>query len=168
MEIAMGKSNALTAKFVEQVKTAGVYRDGISPGLLLRVEPSGSKRWVLRTAVRGKRRDIGLGSARDVTLLDARQDAAALRRLARSGQDPVVSRRDAKRARLTFEAAAEKVHAQRAPLWRNAKHGAQWIATLRTYAFPLIGKMPVGETQAADVLRVSNGSEGLTRIGVEE
>src|SRR5438132_386215 len=129
----MGKSNPLTATFVAQVKTAGVYRDRASPGLLLRVEPSGSKRWVLRTTVRGKRRDIGLGSAREVSLLDARDEAAVLRRVARAGQDPAASRRDAKRERLTFEAAAEKVHAQRADLWRNAKHGAQWIATLRAY-----------------------------------
>jgi integrase len=84
----------------------------------------------------------------------SREDAAALRKVARAGQDPAASRRDARRDRLTFEAAAEKVHAQRMALWQNAKHGAQWMATLRTYACPLIGKMPVGEVQAADVLKV--------------
>jgi integrase len=44
------------------------------------------------------------------------------------------------------------VHAERADLWRNAKHGAQWLTTLRTYAFPVIGKMPVGDVQPADVM----------------
>lgn len=148
----MGESNRLTAKFVEQAKTAGVYRDGA--GLLLRVEPSGSKRWVLRTTVKGRRRDVGLGSALNVSLREARDEAGALRKLARAGEDPAATRRQERSELVTFEAAAESVHRQRAELWRNAKHGAQWIVSLRTYAFPLIGKTPVGKVEAADVLRV--------------
>jgi integrase len=109
---------------------------------------------VLRTTVNGKRRDIGLGSARDVSLRDARDEAASLRKLARAGQDPVAQRRRIKREQLTFAQAAEKVHAQSVASWRNGKHANQWITTLRTYTFPTIGKMSVGEIQAADVLRV--------------
>jgi integrase len=89
-------------------------------------------------------------------LREVRDEAAALRRLARAGQDPAARRRESKKMVLTFEAAVEKVHAQRMALWRNGKHGAQWISTLRTYAFPQIGKVPVGEVQAADVLGVLN------------
>jgi integrase len=148
----MGNSNSLTVKFVDQLRTPGVYRDGL--GLLLRVEASGAKRWVLRTTVNGRRRDIGLGSAREVTLREARDEATALRKLARSGQDPVAHRRKIKQEQLTFAQAAEKVHAQNTGSWRNGKHVAQWITTLRTYAFPMIGKMPVGNIQSADVLRV--------------
>jgi len=148
----MGNSNSLTVKFVEQLRTPGVYRDGF--GLLLRVEASGAKRWVLRTTVNGKRRDIGLGSAREVTLREARDEATSLRKLARSGRDPVAHRRKIKREQLTFAQAAEKVHAQNTESWRNGKHVAQWISTLRTYAVPMIGKMPVGDIQTADVLRV--------------
>jgi integrase len=148
----VGESNRLTAKFVEQVKTAGIYRDGA--GLLLRVEPSGSKRWVLRTTVKGRRRDVGLGSAQEVSLREARDEAGTLRRLARNGEDPVARRRQARGAFVTFEAAAEEVHKQRTDLWRNAKHGGQWMSTLRTYAFPVIGKSPVGKIESADVLRI--------------
>ena len=148
----MGESNRLSAKFVEKVKTAGVYRDGA--GLLLRVEPSGSKRWVLRATVKGRRRDVGLGSAQEVSLREARDEASALRRLARNGEDPIAMRRQAKGAVVTFEDAAETVHKQRTDLWRNTKHGDQWMSTLRTYAFPEIGKLPVGKIEAADVLRV--------------
>jgi Arm DNA-binding domain len=71
-----GLLNRLSGKFVEKVKTAGVYRDGT--GLLLRVEESGSKRWVLRTTVKGRRRDIGLGSADQVSLKDVREEARDL------------------------------------------------------------------------------------------
>jgi integrase len=148
----MGESNRLNAKFVEHVKTAGVYRDGA--GLLLRVESSGSKRWVLRTTVKGRRRDVGLGSAQDVSLQDARDEANTLRRLARNGEDPLVKRRQARGGIVTFEVAAEAVHKQRSDQWRNAKHGRQWMSTLRTYGFPMIGKMPVGKIESGDVLRV--------------
>jgi integrase len=152
----MGESNsrALTAKFVEAVRTAGVYRDKGNPGLILRVGPGDSKRWVLRTTVNGRRRDIGLGSAHDISLSDARHEATMLRRAARAGRDPAAERRAAHRVRLTFEEAAEKVHAVRERQWRNGKHANQWIATLRTYACPMIGKTPVGQIEAPDVLKV--------------
>jgi hypothetical protein len=150
----MGNSKPLSAKRVESLQEPGVYRDKGNPGLLLRVEPTGAKRWVLRTNVNGRRRDFGLGSARDVSLRDAREQAAAWRRAARAGRDPALERAAAKRTLLTFAAAAEKVHAERVDFWRNAKHGAQWVNTLRTYAFPVIGKVPVGEVQPADVMKV--------------
>jgi integrase len=109
---------------------------------------------VLRTTVKGRRRDFGLGSARDVSLGDAREQAAVMRREARAGRDPAEQRRAARRLHLSFEAATEKVHTARKKTWRNTKHQAQWISTLRTYAFPTIGKMAVGDVQAADVLKI--------------
>jgi integrase len=148
----MRESNRLSTMFVKQAKTPGVYRDG--GGLLLRIEPSGSRRWVLRTTVKGKRRDVGLGSARDVGLAEAREMATELRKVARAGQNPVAARREARGERLSFAAAAEAVHAQRAAGWRNGKHVDQWLASLREYAFPAIGAKPVGDIESADVLKV--------------
>jgi hypothetical protein len=52
---------ALTAIGVRALKTPGRYADG--NGLYLKVSKSGAKRWELRTMVRGKRCDIGLGDA---------------------------------------------------------------------------------------------------------
>jgi hypothetical protein len=66
----VAKANLLTALFVKQVREPGVYRDG--QGLLLRVFESGAKRWVLRVTARGRRRDVGLGSASEVSLAEAR------------------------------------------------------------------------------------------------
>jgi integrase len=63
------------------------------------------------------------------------------------------ARREAE-AVLTFEEAARKVHALHLPTWRNAKHGAQFISTLETYAFPKIGKSRVSDVTTADVLAV--------------
>ena len=118
----------LTAVRVRTMKTAGRYADG--NGLYLFVEPSGAKRWILRTVVAGKRRDIGLGSAQLVPLVDARDEAARLRRMARAGDDPLAERRRERRTVPTFKEAAQKVHAAHAATFRNAKHKAQWLASL--------------------------------------
>ncbi len=146
----MRNSNRLTAVFVQQVRTPGVYRDG--DGLLLRVEPSGSRRWVLRTSVKGKRVDIGLGSAREVALKDARNLATELRREARAGRNPVSKQREARGKILSFQDAAKAVHAQRDGGWRNAKHARQWLTSLETYAFASFGSKAVADIEPADVL----------------
>jgi integrase len=148
----MAKANALTAVFVKQCRTPGVYRDG--NGLLLRVETGGARRWVLRITMRGKRRDIGLGSANTVPLAEARDRAAELRRKARDGIDPVAAQRTARTTIPTFAAAAAIVHRNRRTAWSNGKHQAQWINTLRDHAFPAMGHKPIGEIAAADVLEV--------------
>ena len=43
----------------------------------------------------------------------------------------------------TFEEAAKAVHEEHKRGWRNGKHQAQWLATLKTYAFPTIGQLSV-------------------------
>ena len=142
-------AKTLSAAFVRTAREPGKYFDG--HGLFLRVEPSGSKRWVQRIVIRGKRREIGLGSGDLVTLAEARAAAHANRRLARQGGDPLEAVREAL-AVLSFEEAAREVHAMHAPTWRNPKHAAQFITTLETYAFPFFGKASVAEVATADVL----------------
>lgn len=112
---------------MKNARAPGKYFDG--HGLFLLVKPSGSKSWVKRIVIRGKRREIGLGSASLVTLAEARDMALANRKVARAGGDPLQDRRDAK-AIPTFEDAARTVHELHAPTWRNRKHAAQFIATL--------------------------------------
>ena len=148
----MTKANVLTSVFVKQCREAGVYRDG--QGLMLRVEITGTKRWVLRVTVRGKRRDIGLGSANAVTLGEARETAFDLRKLARDGHNPVAVHRAGRIAVPTFAEAAATVHSQRLDAWSNGKHCSQWINTLRDHAFPLIGAKLVSEISTGDILAV--------------
>ena len=124
---------SLTAQFVRSVRTPGKYFDG--NGLFLRVQPNGSKQWVQRIVVRGKRCEIGLGSPALVSLAEAREQALEHRKLARAGGDPLLRKREAE-AVLTFEAAARKVHELYLPTWRNEKHGGDFITSLETYAFP--------------------------------
>lgn len=119
----------LTAVRVKNAKP-GRYADG--NGLYLFVEPSGAKRWVLRTVVWTasgvKRYDLGLGSAQLVKLATARADAADLRLAARKKIDIVATRRAERRVVPTFEAAAKEVHAQHGSTFRNPKHRAQWLS----------------------------------------
>jgi len=145
----MGRLSALK---VRNMKRPGLHADG--GALYLRVLPSGGKSWVLRIMVRGKRHDIGLGGCQLVTLGEARSEAVRLRRLARAGGDPLRDRRKERQGVVSFEEAAKVVHEANLPTWKNATHAAQWITTLETYAFPVLGNMPVGDVTPGDVLRV--------------
>ena len=77
-----------------------------------------------------------------------------MRKIARDGGDPLAERRQAKAVVPTFAEAAERVHADHKASWKNDKHAAQWITTLRTYALPHIGSRPVSSLATPDVLRV--------------
>ena len=146
----MRESNRFNAKFVEHIVKSG--REGRHPdGGGLRLQVMGrSAVWVLRTTIRGKQRDLGLGSARDVTLKEARDKAYEMRKAARAGRDPTAQRQRA----LTFKEAAEMVHADLLEGWSNGKHTAQWLNTLKTYAFPHVGDMDVGDVAPGDVQKV--------------
>ncbi len=145
----MGK---FTARKVEALKEPGHYVDG--DGLALVIGKRGGKSWVLRTMVRGKRRDIGLGGLSWVSLAEAREKSRAARKIARDGGDPIAARR-AGTVCLTFEEAARRVHAEQiVSRGRNEKYRVQWLSTLRDYAFPHIGSRPVRDVVQSDVLRV--------------
>lgn len=143
---------ALSAMQVRQVSVPGRYTDG--NGLYLVVDPSGAKRWLLRIVVQGRRRDIGLGGASLVSLAEARDAAHAYRKIAREGGDPLTARREARRIVPTFKDAAETVHAEHEVSWKNAKHAQQWLNTLKSYAYPVIGDYRVDAISTPDILRV--------------
>lgn len=143
---------ALSTAKVGSLGEPGRYADG--NGLYLIVDRSGAKRWVLRTVVQGKRRDMGLGSTRLVSLSEARDKAWEYRKIARSGGDPISARRRTEGLNLSFLEAAERVHAEHSASWRNPKHAQQWINTLKTYAGPVMGKKSIAEVKTSDVLSV--------------
>ena len=143
---------ALNARAVQTLTGTGTARriaDG--GGLYLLIAPGGSKSWVLRTLVKGKRCDIGLGSVTLVTLADAREEARRLRKIARAGGDPLVERRREQRAVPTFESAAKQVHTAHAAGFRNEKHRKQWLSSL-TDVFGAFGGKRVDAITSADVL----------------
>ena len=70
----------LTVKMIRAINEPGLYGDGNT--LFLKVAPGGSKQWVQRLTINGKRHDIGLGGCSWVTLAQARE-AAYLQRQSR-------------------------------------------------------------------------------------
>jgi integrase len=142
---------ALTAVKIRNAKP-GKYADG--NGLYLVVDESGAKRWTLRTVIKGKRRELGLGGLSLVTVAEAREEAIRLRKIARKGGDPLAERRQERRIVPTFEEAAREVHKSHAATFRNEKHAAQWITTLETYAFPVIGNHAVDGIASKEILEI--------------
>ena len=134
----------LTALTVTRAKAAGLYSDG--GGLNLQIAPAGARSWIFRYQRAGRRHYMGLGGAAHVTLAEARQKAADARKVLGEGKDPIEAARAqvattaaTKAKATTFREAAERYIASHSTSWRNAKHAAQWQATLETYGFPVLG-----------------------------
>jgi integrase len=143
---------------VVRIIRPGKYPDG--DGLYLQVSGADSKSWLYRYTLKGTQRWAGLGSVRNVTLSKARAARDKLRVRVREGIDPIATKRnetlqeriDAAR-NVTFKQSAEELIEDKASGWRNDKHRAQWKSTLLTYAYPIIGKLPVSEIDTPMVLK---------------
>ena len=151
----------LTPLAVSKLRRTGLHAVGGINGLGLKVMPAGSRAWVLRTVVAGKRREYGLGGYPSVTLASARNRARTMLDQLFAGIDPAVTKKQAKSAlaaqrakAVNFKTLAEQYIAQHEAGWKNAKHAAQWSSTLETYAFPAIGKMLAADIDTPSVLRV--------------
>ena len=149
----------LKALEVSRIIEPGVYHDG--GGLYLQVTDSGAKSWIYRYRLLGKLRDMGIGSFKTFSLREARARANEYRQRVADKIDPI-DERDARAKSLavqrateiSFKECAEKYHAKEAVHWKNAKHAAQWINTLRTYAYPFIGNRKVHTVGKSEVLAV--------------
>lgn len=138
-----------------------MYAVGVVPGLLLQVTSAGGRSWILRVKIGNKRREIGLGGYPAVTLAQAREKARAIREDIANGVDPVEQRRAARSAlmatqgaRITFDECAEKFIEAKAAEWRNPKHRAQWAATLKKYASPVIGSLDAQDITLAHIVKI--------------
>lgn len=140
--------NRLTAVSVRNMVEIGYHHDG--GGLYLQNSATKTKSWVLRYTLDKRVRYMGLGSANDWTLAEARERAHKYRQLLTDGIDPLTFReqerlhrvaqeKEATRLNRTFKECAFEYHKANAEDWKNAKHKDQWINTLTTYAFPTFG-----------------------------
>ena len=154
------------------VKNAKPGRHSDGDGLCLLVKPSGARSWLLRIQQDGKRRDIGLGSValqapaaddpsllinilhrRILTLAEAREKAALLRRLAKGGLDPKEERDRDRQTAPTFEAAARFAHEALKDGW-STKNASAFLSSLEAHAFPALGSKRVSNIEASDVQTV--------------
>jgi integrase len=151
----MGK---LTALGVQRATGRQMLNDG--DGLYLQVRP-GSKSWIFRYMLNGKRGYLGLGSANAISLKRARELAAEPRRQCAEGIDPLTAKQ-VQRATAAADAAKQVTFAQCAEAyarahegsWRSIVHRAQWQNTLETYVYPVIGSLPVQAVDTPLVLKV--------------
>lgn len=155
------KAKELGPLAVSRLTSPGLHRVGGVAGLALQVSTSGARSWILRTTIGGKRCEKGLGGYPDVTLAGARDAARAVHAKITSGLDPIMEARAARSllraavaAAWTFDRCAEKYIEAKTPEWSNAKHAAQWTATLKTYASPVMGKLLVRDVGLPHVLEV--------------
>jgi hypothetical protein len=135
------------------------YPDGA--GLYLQVTSETAKSWLLRYSLRGKAREMGLGSLRKVSLAEARRKAADCHRLLEEHIDPIEHRTKARASvalanakTLTLKEASDRYIAMRSKGLKNAKHAAQWGTTIATYAEPILGRLPVRDIDVGLIQRV--------------
>jgi integrase len=149
----------LTARRVATSNAPGLYGDG--GNLWLKVTGPGRRSWVFRYMIGGKARNMGLGSAAELSLAEARDKAEAARRLLRDGIDPR-DQRDATRAAeartaaraVTFTDVTARYFAAHSAAWRSERHRAIWLASMTNHVAPTLGALPVGAVTTDLVLSV--------------
>jgi integrase len=150
---------SLTVKEVAAITKPGTHR--VSKNLYLQVGPTGTKAWLFRYMRNGSPHGMGLGSLELVTLAEARDKALLCRKLLLDGLDPLEERRTKRTqalltvaSQITFRDCATRYIDAHALGWRNGKHCQQWRNTLKTYADPVIGDLPVADVDTTLVLRI--------------
>ena len=149
----------LAAIALSKITTPGMYADG--GGLYFRVKVSGRAQWVFRFRDGARRHDAGLGPYPRVTLKEAREKAEIYRKERLAGRNPLenkraekVKRRQEAASMVLFRQAASQYIAAHEPKWKNEKHRWQWRQTLETFAFPIIGDLPVAAVDTGHILQI--------------
>lgn len=149
----------LKAVMVAKTTKPGLYCDG--GGLYLQVTVAGVRSWLFRYMTQGKPRGMGLGPLHTVTLAEARNKAHECRVQRLAGVDPLDAKKNDQQAQriedakaLSFSQCAANYHLAHKDAWKNAKHADQWTNTLSTYAYPVIGDLPIAAVDVDLVMKV--------------
>ncbi|EJF77306.1 hypothetical protein ME7_00540 [Bartonella birtlesii LL-WM9] len=148
----MALMNRLNARAVATLG-AGKYNDGA--GLLLHKRKDGGAQWILRYTLHGRRREMGLGALRDVSLKQARELATGWRAVLREGRDPIQERNKQKREAISNlhylkDIALDAFESRKAELKRDGK-ASDWFSPLRLYILPKLGCLPVSEITQTEI-----------------
>jgi integrase len=147
----MGKLTAIAVKAA--LANPGTYQDG--EGLFLKVDKRGGASWFLRLQRDGKRHDIGLGSAKLLTLAEAREESRRLRKAVKvERRDVLTERKDEAAAKVTFREAARQYHAENKAAWKSTVYARQWLASLENHVFTKLGDIPTGGIASPDIIAV--------------
>ena len=154
--------NRLSAAFVRQANTPGIYLDG--GGLRFQVTRSGGRRWFMRAMVNGKPRDIALGRAEMVSMAQARDMAASIRKALAAGLDPVLGAKTTRQRHCatpsvstsppTFRDAWNVFWQLKASQLISDRSRLEWASMMQRYVLPLIGDRPVADIRAAEIIEM--------------
>ena len=154
----MRSLHRLNSLKVNSTVKPGYYGDG--GGLYLQISQFGTKSWVFRFTLH-KKREMGLGPVNDISLKKAREISQECRLLVREGIDPITYRKERRAqaqnksaAFMTFKECAEKYIRNNQAGWSNPKHAKQWTRTLETYAYPVIGPLPVSTVETTHIMEI--------------
>lgn len=176
----MVRRRALSQREVDGLRATGMH--WVADNLYLQIRDQGTRSWLYRYWVDDKPKVVGLKSARDVSLADARNQADRLRNQIRDGADPAGDRKAARlekhqqhasaKAMPTFEECARIYIASHDASWKNEKHRKQWSSTLKSYVYPVFGNKPVNEVgidwPPSSVLQIRSSSPaGISSGGSE-
>lgn len=174
--MAVHSLNKLSA---QGVKTAAPGKHSDGGGLWLHQREDGGGQWVLRVTVHGRRREMGLGSAQEVTLKDARIAASKWRGLAAQEIDPIKQREKERREalrnlHLLKDIALDAFESRKAELKGDGEAG-RWFSPIRLYILPKLGKVPVAEIDQTDIRdtlapiwhdKAETAKKALNRLGL--
>ena len=150
MGLGMGLAiNRISSRTSKTLTKAGRHADG--NGLYLVVSAKGGRKWVFIYHIRGRRREMGLGTVADIDVAEARQMVKDGHELLRQGKDPVEARK-APKGIPTFAEMAKKLILTLTPGWRGKNTAANWTRNLLVHAKPL-EKIPVDLVETVDVVR---------------
>ena len=172
-------TRALNKLSAAQVKSLGPGKYSDGGGLWLHKREDGGAQWFLRLTVHGRRREMGLGALRDVSLKEARETAVEWRAVARQGKDPIKERerrrREAAKADHTLAAVAEEAfEARKAQLKGDGKAG-RWFSPLELHVLPKLGRVPVEELDQQDIrntlapiwhTKADTARKAMNRLGI--
>jgi integrase len=166
--------NRLSPRTITAITKVGMHADG--GGLYLQVSQFDTKSWIFRFKLKGRERQMGLGSLNTISLAEARLEAGECRKMLREHIDPIEAR-NARRNRLsidtakamTFKECAESYIESHRSGWRSAKHESQWGNSLATYTYPIFGDLPVSAVDVGLVMKAlqpiwSTKTETASRI----
>ncbi|WP_019224119.1 tyrosine-type recombinase/integrase [Bartonella rattaustraliani] len=151
----MALMNRLNARAVATLG-AGKYNDGA--GLLLHKRKDGGAQWLYRYTIHGRRREMGLGALRDVSLKQARETATKWRSVLREGRDPIKEREKQKREAMRNlhylkDIALDAFESRKAELKGDGKNG-NWFLPLKLHVLPKLGCLPVSEITQTEIRNV--------------
>jgi len=157
--VMKGLDMFMTDIVIQKLVLVGRHTDDKTKGLHLWVKPSMQKYWIFRYTLNGKRQGMGLGAFPEVRLKEARKKAVEARNNVNKGNSPIQVKKQANSLQRaskvpTFGVFALDYIETMKPKWRNEKHAGQWVSTVKNYAFPVIGNLPLDEIDTTHILQI--------------